>query len=215
MSHNGEVTTSADDPDGPAPRRAAGRPRSEATSQAILDAVLDMIAEQGSFNTLSMEAVAARSGASKATIYRRWPTKEEMVAAAVDSIKSPVALELPHISARDDLLRLGRSIRTSLSEKEQRILRVITFEGASNAELRAHQQRYMARRREAGREVFRYWVEKGELREDIDIGIAAAMFTNTILMIMVYDHFPDLKSPDVVERVIDHLLPGIEARASG
>jgi hypothetical protein len=28
-------------------------------------------------------------------------------------------------------------------------------------------------------------------------------------MIMVYDHFPDLKSPDVVERVLDHLLPGI------
>lgn len=208
MSHNGGMSAAEDDPASPA-RRAAGRPRNEATSQAILDAVLDLIAEQGSFLTLSMEAVAARSGASKATIYRRWSTKEEMVAAAVDSIKSPVNVELPHESARDDLLRLGKSIRTSLSEKEQRILKVITFEGAANPELREHQQRHMARRREAGREVFRYWVEKGELREDIDIGIAAAMFTNTILMIMVYDHFPDLKSPDVVERVLDHLLPGI------
>lgn len=210
MSHNGWMST-AGESDEPVPRRGAGRPRSEATSQAILDAVLDLIAEQGSFMTLSMEAVAARSGASKATIYRRWPTKEEMVAAAVDSIKSPVAVDLPHTSARDDLLRLGKSIRTALSEKEQRILRVITFEGATNAELRAHQQRYMARRREFGREVFRYWVKQGELRDDIDIGIAAAMFTNTILMIMVYDHFPDLKSPDVVERVLDHLLPGIAA----
>lgn len=212
MSHNDGVTAAEDDPADPAPRRAAGRPRSEATSQAILDAVLDLIAEQGSFLTLSMEAVAARSGASKATIYRRWSTKEEMVAAAVDSIKSPVHLDLPHVSARDDLLRLGRSIRTSLSEKEQRILKVITFEGAANPELREHQQRHMARRREAGRDVFRYWVERGELRDDIDIGISAAMFTNTILMIMVYDHFPDLKSPDVVERVLDHLLPGIERR---
>jgi AcrR family transcriptional regulator len=209
VSHNGGVRTGQDEPADPAPRRAAGRPRSEQASQAILDAVLELIAEQGSIVTLSMEAVAARSGASKATIYRRWASKEEMVAAAVDSIKSPVQLELPHTSARDDLLRLGRSIRTSLSEKEQRILRVITFEGAANPELRAHQQRYMARRREAGRDVFRYWVERGELRDDIDIGIAAAMFTNTILMIMVYDHFPDLKSPDVVERVLDHLLPGI------
>jgi hypothetical protein len=77
--------------------------------------------------------------------------------------------------------------------------------------LRAHQQRYMARRREAGREVFRYWVERGALRADIDVGLAAAMFINTVLMIMVYDHYPDLRSRDLVERVVDQLLRGIEA----
>lgn len=205
MSDNGRVSTDASP-------RPAGRPRSEAVSRAILDATLDLIAEHGSIGAISVEGIAARSGASKTTIYRRWASKEELVAAAVDSIKAPPEMDLPHTSVRDDLVRLGRSVRSSLSEKEQRILRVIMLETGSNPELREHQQRAMARRRDFSRGVFRYWVERGELRSDIDVGIAAAMFINTVLMIVVYDHYPDLRSPDVVERVVDHLLPGLERR---
>lgn len=192
-------------------RQPAGRPRSEAVSRAILDAALDLVAEHGSVGAISMEAVATRSGASKATIYRRWSSKEELLAAAVDSIKSPPELDLPHESVRDDLIRLGKSARTSLPDKERGVLRSIMFEAARNPELQKQQDKYMARRREAGRAVFRYWLERGELRPDTDPALAAAMFINTILMIMVYDHYPDLKSPDLVERVVDQLLRGIEA----
>jgi AcrR family transcriptional regulator len=197
-------------PDGPAGSRV-GRPRSEAVSRAILSATLDLIAETGSVAGLSMEAVAVRSGASKATIYRRWPSKEALVAAAVDSIKSAAELDLPHESVRDDLVRLGRSVRGTLSQREQRIMQVITFESSANPDFRKQQHKALARRRDFARGVFRYWVQQGELRDDIDVGIAAAMFINTILMIVVYDHYPDLRSPDVVERIVDHLLPGIAA----
>ncbi|MFN7151392.1 MAG: TetR/AcrR family transcriptional regulator [Microthrixaceae bacterium] len=200
----------------PAAEEAAptlGRPRSEAVSRAILDATLDLVAEHGSIGAISMDAVAARSGASKATIYRRWSSKEALVAAAVDAIKSPPELHLPHESVRDDLIRLGRSFRTSLPEKERRVLRCIMFEAANNPELQAQQDTYLARRREAGRSVFRHWVDEGSLRPDLDVPLAAAMFANTILMVMVYDHYPDLKSPDLAERVVDQLLGGIEATA--
>jgi AcrR family transcriptional regulator len=192
-------------------RSGAGRPRSEAVSQAILDATLDLVAEEQSIGSVSMEAVAARSGASKATIYRRWSSKEELVAAAVDSIKAPPELDLPHTSVRDDLIRLGSSARTSLPQREQVVLRCVTFEAIRNPELRKQQDRYMARRRESGRAIFRHWVEQGVLRADLDVPLAAAMFMNTILMVLVYDHYPDLKSPDLVERVVDQLLRGIEA----
>lgn len=202
MSQNGRVSSE------PAVARA-GRPRSEAVSAAILEAALELLAEHGSIAALSMDAVAARSGASKATIYRRWSSKEELVAAAVDTLKSTSSLELPHESVRDDLVRLGKSVPTALSETDKRILRSIMFEAGSNPEFRKHQERYLSRRREAGRELFRYWVERGELREDIDVALAAAMFINTVLMIMVYDHYPDLRSEDVVERIVDHLLAGI------
>ena len=69
------------------PRRP-GRPRSEQAEQAIIEATLDLFAEQG-FEGVCVEAVAARAGVGKATIYRRWPNKEELLLAAFGSLKSP------------------------------------------------------------------------------------------------------------------------------
>ncbi|MBM0127395.1 TetR-like C-terminal domain-containing protein [Pimelobacter simplex] len=83
---------------------------------------------------------------------------------------------LPHRSARDDLVRLGRSIRSGLTDRERRVLRSIALEVPANADLGKHRQRFMALRREAGRALFRYWVDAGELREDLDVDVAAAMF---------------------------------------
>src|SRR5450432_1993426 len=61
----------------PAPVPQRGRPRSEKASQAILDAAADLLLENG-LAAVSMDAVAARAGVSKATIYRWWPTKETL-----------------------------------------------------------------------------------------------------------------------------------------
>jgi AcrR family transcriptional regulator len=188
-----------------------GRPRSSAVSKAILDAVLDLIAEHGSIGAVSVDAVAARSGASKATIYRRWASKEELVAAAVDSLKSPPDLVLPHESVRDDLVRLGRSVRTDLTEQEKGVLRCVSMEAHTNPELGKQHDRFMARRREATRAVFEYWVERGALREDLDTRLAAAMFVSPILMTKVYGHFQGLKQSRLVEDLVDHLLAGIQA----
>src|SRR5271169_1750741 len=97
---------STDTEAGPAPEtyRRPGRPRSEQAEQAIIEATLDLFAEQG-FEGVCVEAVAARAGVGKATIYRRWPNKEELLLAALGSIKSPIP-ELKGVSARDDLLAM-------------------------------------------------------------------------------------------------------------
>ena len=215
MSDNGGVSPTPSTP--PRPDEAAtdrpaarGRPRSEAASRSILDAALDLIAEQG-LGGFSVDEVAARSGASKATIYRRWPSKEALVAAAVESIKAPPAYDLPHESVRDDLLRIGKAVRTDVSPRERRILRCIMVESDANPELRRQQDRLMARRREAGVEVFRHWQEQGALRADLDPELAAAALFSPILMVQVYGHYPSLKGPDLVERVVDQLLAGITA----
>ena len=68
--------------------RRPGRPRSEQAEQAIIEATLDVFAEQG-FEGVCVELVAARAGVGKATIYRRWPNKEELLLAAFGSLKSP------------------------------------------------------------------------------------------------------------------------------
>jgi AcrR family transcriptional regulator len=155
--------------------------------------------------------VAARSGTSKATVYRRWASKEELVAAAVESIKAPPASDLPHRSVRDDLIRIGKAVRTDVSDKERRILKCIMVESDANPELRKQQERLMARRREAGIDVFRYWRDQGVLRPDLDPELAAAQLVSPLLTIMVYGHYPSLRTPDLVERLVDQLLEGISA----
>ena len=55
--------------------RPPGRPRSVRADEAIIDAVLDLLAEGTTVEALTIEAVAARAGVGKATIYRRWPTR--------------------------------------------------------------------------------------------------------------------------------------------
>ncbi len=62
--------------------RSPGRPRDDAREQAILDAALELLAEVG-YERMSMVAVAARARASKATIYRRWANKDELVIEAI------------------------------------------------------------------------------------------------------------------------------------
>ncbi|HEX4863708.1 MAG TPA: TetR/AcrR family transcriptional regulator [Acidimicrobiales bacterium] len=65
-----------------------GRPRDEARDQAILEAALDLLAEVG-YDAMSIESIATRAKVSKATIYRRWPGKAELVVDALRSRHEP------------------------------------------------------------------------------------------------------------------------------
>ena len=62
-----------------------GRPRDAGADTAILDATLAVIAAEG-YTGFSMDAVASRAGVSKATIYRRWPSKQDLVIAAAAAL---------------------------------------------------------------------------------------------------------------------------------
>ena len=84
--------------------RKPGRPRSAQAHKAIIDATLELLAEEG-FQGLSIEAVAAKAGVGKTTIYRRWSSKDELV---MDAIRE-VQIDLPVIDTgnfRNDLTTL-------------------------------------------------------------------------------------------------------------
>lgn len=83
-----------------------GRPRDEAREQAILDAAIELLSEVG-YDAMSIEAIAVRAKSSKATIYRRWPGKAELVADAIRRRSEPALADLPDTgSLRGDLLVL-------------------------------------------------------------------------------------------------------------
>src|SRR5688572_25412027 len=89
----------------PATARPPGRPRSARADEAILEAVLDLLQEGVAVDALSIEAVAARAGVGKATIYRRWENKERLLLDAVRRLKGDPPRP-PGKSVRDDLVML-------------------------------------------------------------------------------------------------------------
>jgi AcrR family transcriptional regulator len=91
-----------------------GRPRDEAREQAILGAALELLTEVG-YDAMSIEGIAARARSSKATIYRRWPGKAELVADAIRRRTEPVLEDLPDTgSLRGDLLALTQRMFAGL-----------------------------------------------------------------------------------------------------
>jgi AcrR family transcriptional regulator len=68
-----------------APARGRGRPRSEKADEAILAATLEMVAAHGVAGT-TIEGVAAEAGVGKTTIYRRWPSKNDLIIAAISEL---------------------------------------------------------------------------------------------------------------------------------
>ncbi|WP_158887922.1 TetR/AcrR family transcriptional regulator [Amycolatopsis anabasis] len=84
---------------------AVSRRRGEALERAILDAAWEILTKIG-YSKLTMEAVAAQAGTSRPVIHRRWPTRAELVLAAMDH-RAPVDAEPPDTGTlRSDLLAL-------------------------------------------------------------------------------------------------------------
>lgn len=89
--------------------------RGEPRERAILTAVISLLGEAG-YEAMTMDAVAARAHASKATIYRRWPGKAELVRAAVDAhIAGRVPVDRDTGSLRGDLLAVLQAMRSHLT----------------------------------------------------------------------------------------------------
>lgn len=70
-------------------RKGPGRPRSARADEAIIEAVMQLLSGGQSADAISIEAVAAKAGVGKATIYRRWPNKEALLIDAVTAMKGP------------------------------------------------------------------------------------------------------------------------------
>lgn len=116
------------------PPRAQGRPRDASRDPVILDAVLELVAEVG-YDRVSMDAVAARARASKATIYRRWPSKGALVAAAVRCRAAMEPLEVDEGSLRADLLVAVRILAENLVRQDLGLMTGVFAAMRTDAEL--------------------------------------------------------------------------------
>jgi AcrR family transcriptional regulator len=191
-------------------RRAPGRPRSARADEAIIEAVLDLMADGTTVEALSMEAVAARAGVGKATIYRRWPNKESLIVDAIGSLKGPLP-ELAGESIRDDLLTLLRSSIKVRASRAGRIMPCLIPELQRNPELQRQYQRIAEPRREHMRDVLRRGVAAGQLRADLDIEVAAALLNAPMIVQNMLNWNPALDTEKLPEQILDALMPSMTA----
>ncbi len=153
-------------------RRSTGRPREERADRAILAAALQLIAEQG-VRDLRMDDVADRARVGKATIYRRYRSKDELVAAAVAALVSEITVPDAG-STRADLLALMRSaVDVYSGSVEAGVMPSLVDVMSRDVELaRLVREGFLAQRRAALRAVLERGIERGDLARDLDLELA-------------------------------------------
>jgi len=146
----------------------AGRPRCPVRQQAILQAAFDLLAKGGPAD-FTIEAVSARSGVARTTIYRRWPSKGAL---AVDSFRQSMRAELdfqPTASAIADLRTVYRAKIRLLQGRHGRILAGILAEGQNDpATLDAFNEDYITPSCEGLLGILKRGMESGEFRRDLN-----------------------------------------------
>jgi len=157
-----------------------------------------------------VEAVAARAGVGKATIYRRWPNKEELLLAALSSMKSPFPELTGHV--RDDLVaQLAVMCADRADPRKARRYALLLGEGQKYPRLmKRYKETVIGPRHDAIREVIRRGIATGELRADTDVEIALLALTGTVLAKEKAAH--GSLSGEFAARIVDELLLGLAAR---
>lgn len=140
---------------------AVGSPWS-ARECELLAVTLQLLQQHG-YDRLTLEAVATTARASKATLYRRWPTKAELVLAAFVEGTRQVATEPDTGTLRGDLQALGEAIRTHVSAHASTI-RAVLVETSRSADLEAIMQaQFLDQRKALVERVLARAVERGEI----------------------------------------------------
>jgi AcrR family transcriptional regulator len=189
------------------PRTRPGRPRSQQSRAAVLRATSELMREVG-LRAMTTEDIAARSGASKATIYKWWPNK---YAVAVEAFLSEMAVESADPdtgSAREDFrLALRGLIHFYTGEYGAAYAQLVgeaQFDPKIGAELRDH---LVGSRRELVRAIWDRGVARGELRADVDPEVAIDLIFGPAMYRLVAGHAP--LDDTAAEAVVDAAIRGL------
>jgi AcrR family transcriptional regulator len=160
--------------------RRPGRPRSPEADEAILAAAVELFADVG-FEGLTVEGVAARAGVGKATIYRRYPGKVELVVAAARCFTQERQPPPDTGTTCGDLAALVDGLITMLTTTPLgRVLPTMIAVRARVPELDVAYAEIVAEKRARSAAVIRRGVEHGDLRADVDPEIVVDCYVSPI-----------------------------------
>jgi AcrR family transcriptional regulator len=170
---------------------------------AIREAALDLLSEIG-YDRLTMDAVAARAHASKATIYRRWQGKAALVVDALNCSKGSM-LEPDTGSLEGDLASLSQASCSQESRFNARIMLGLITALAHDAELRVVvRERMIEPRTKVIRSIFERAVQRGEISTERNLDLLAALLPALMIQqVLITGELPDTDfSSHVIKDVI-------------
>jgi AcrR family transcriptional regulator len=188
-------------------RRGRGRPRDPRTDQRILSAAAELMLLRG-FEATTVDDVAERAGVGKATVYRRWPSKEDLAVAAMETL---YATEIPEPDTGSVVGDLTASYRAALefvnTPEGAAFLRTAVSESVRDDRIAALHRAAVERTEARHRVTLVRAVERGEVRRDADIE-TAVQWLGGLLSLRVLTRRP-LPSVEEADMLVASLLRGI------
>jgi AcrR family transcriptional regulator len=186
----------------------SGRPRSIHADQAILQATLDLLAEVG-YESMSIEAIASRAGVGKTTIYRRYTSKEELVADAIESLRNDLTIPDTGSFWGDMDILINHAAQKIDSPLGRQTLALIVSTASSNPQFaEVYWTKYTKVRREALSKVLKRAKSRGEIHKDADIELVIDLLSGSLYYALIFKPITEPVEA-YMRRTMNLLLKGI------
>jgi AcrR family transcriptional regulator len=163
-------------------KKQPGRPRSTQSHQAMLQATLELLGEVG-FDGMSIDAIASRAGVGKTTIYRRYQSKEELVADAIESIREEIVIPDTGTLWGDIDVLIENAAQITLSPLGRQTVAMIISTASTNYEFaRIYWTKYLQPRQQALTVV----IERAKARNEVQTDLDANLVFDAMSGIMLY-----------------------------
>jgi AcrR family transcriptional regulator len=192
----------------PPPTRRRGRPRDERASSAISGAALRQLSEVGYAN-ISMESVAAEAGVARATVYRRYRDKADLVTAAIAGNSSTHLAPGPSDHPRADLIEYLDRFDERFAEGCLEVLGTLIGSREDPGALALHRQRVVGPRLGYLRSLLERARALGELRPDADLELGLEMLVGSVFARRVAG---TVAAPGWAARAVGTIWAGMAAR---
>jgi AcrR family transcriptional regulator len=170
-------------------RGGSGRPRSAAVDEAILTAAFALFIEHG-VEGASIERIARRAGVAKTSIYRRWPSREALLAQAIEAFRNAVGptTEMVDRASPADFIKMLFDVPQIAVRPEIRnmLARLIGSLPESPLLLQVYRDTYFRPRREALIRALRRTQDVALLRPDADIELLADTLVGALLYRLLF-----------------------------
>ena len=185
-----------------------GRPRSTHADQAILQATLDLLAEVG-YQSMSIEAIASRAGVGKTTIYRRYTSKEELVADAIESLRADLTIPDTGSFWGDMEIAIENAAKKILSPLGRQTLALIISTASSNPQFaQVYWTKYTMPRREAFAIVLQRAKARGEIDKNADVDLIFDLLSGSLYYAIIFKP-TDEPVETYMRRITQLLLQGM------
>ncbi len=190
--------------------RGRGRPRSEVSRQRILEAALETLEISG-FNYSTTDSIAERAGASKATIYRWWPTKASLLA---EALREAVAEEVPFPETGDLATDIELQLQNFIALLNGRLGRAFkAFVGAAQSDPEvagAFLEEWVKPRRKEAKTVLERYQVKGQIAPDVDLDLVLDLLYGPMYFRLLSGH--GTLTPEYAKQITGFAINGLASQ---